>query len=484
MQQFVPIRREGSRAVEIDDVAAIDRPQEFLDLARRTGVDAHFAQPSFILDEEKAVIGGDWRVDSARPLRALVHASPEEVDAARNAFLASVNRLRDAADSPDERAMIESALNVPSAQDVHLVDGRLVLSNWGLTKSDIQSAADRAAWQAEILGISAPVQGPTEKFAAAGKTNWLRPALGVLALPLVLLVLLLLPGTLVSSGASKPLPEVAALKARTDAANQTFRGVLEQYRQQVAEFECRASAEPPSGNGKSTGPVNPQLSVRALREMAAKATVLVSARKAGTTEGSQGSGFFITPTEIITNAHVIEGADEIQIGNREINGFVAASLVAKRYDTDTGEDFALLRIAEPTSGDFLTVATEIAETDEVWAAGFAGHLVASQVRAMRQSQQNTPPVMGLTNGIVVAVVTPGQPSGFISHTASTARGNSGGPLLNRCGEVVGVNTRVSVDEEVADSIGLSLFTETMMAFLTASGIDLTPSQRPCGAEAP
>ncbi len=53
------------------------------------------------------------------------------------------------------------------------------------------------------------------------------------------------------------------------------------------------------------------------------------------------------------------------------------------------------------------------------------------------------PELAVTDGLISAVQN--LPSGLVvmPHTAAISRGNSGGPLVDRCGRVVGVNTFAS-----------------------------------------
>src|ERR687893_885010 len=142
-----------------------------------------------------------------------------------------------------------------------------------------------------------------------------------------------------------------------------------------------------------------------------------------------GSGFVVDADgTIITNAHVVEGASEVQVGFEEGGDLVDAEV--KGVDDDT--DLAVLKI-DP-QGQELTVlplgdSSEAEVGDPVVAIGNPFGL------------QRT-----VTTGIVSALQRQiDAPSGFdisnvIQTDASINPGNSGGPLLDSQGRVIGINT--------------------------------------------
>ena len=141
---------------------------------------------------------------------------------------------------------------------------------------------------------------------------------------------------------------------------------------------------------------------------------------------SLGSGFIIDREgHIVTNNHVIEGADEIKV--RLSN--------EKEYDAeivgrDPNTDLALIKI----KGAADLVPLKMGDSDQI--------TVGSWVVAMGSpfGLEQT-----VTAGIVSAkgrVIGNGPYDDFIQTDASINPGNSGGPLLNMNGEVVGINTAI------------------------------------------
>ncbi len=148
--------------------------------------------------------------------------------------------------------------------------------------------------------------------------------------------------------------------------------------------------------------------------------------------GSIGTGVITTADgEILTNAHVVEGATEIRVRLAGESEPRAASLLA----ADRGNDLALLRI----EGDGFTPATFAAPSsteigDEVVAIGFALDL------------DGEPSVtLGIVSALDRTITVPGDGAldGLIQTDAAISSGNSGGPLVNANGEVVGINTAVA-----------------------------------------
>lgn len=147
-----------------------------------------------------------------------------------------------------------------------------------------------------------------------------------------------------------------------------------------------------------------------------------------------GTGFVIDPSGfIVTNEHVIRNADRIRVrltDGRERKATVQGS--------DPATDIALLKI----EADNLTILA-LGDSDELQ--------VGDPVIAIGNPLEYEHSV---TAGIVSALgrkVYGDQPfENFIQTDAAINRGNSGGPLLNKSGEVVGVNTVIR-----ADSRGIS-----------------------------
>jgi serine protease Do len=153
-------------------------------------------------------------------------------------------------------------------------------------------------------------------------------------------------------------------------------------------------------------------------------------------EGSLGSGFLVTPDGIvITNNHVIENADEINVVFNS-----GRTLKAELVGTDPETDVAVLKV---TSDDPLP-HVDFADSDKAevgdWVMaignpfGFGGSVSAGIISARNRDIQS------------------GRYDDFIQTDAAINRGNSGGPLFNLNGEVIGVNT--AIISPTGGSVGL------------------------------
>ncbi len=155
---------------------------------------------------------------------------------------------------------------------------------------------------------------------------------------------------------------------------------------------------------------------------------------------SLGSGFIIDPSGlIVTNNHVIDGADEITVTLSD-NTTLKAELVGK----DDREDVALLRVKP----DKPLVAVSFGDSDTA--------RVGDWVLAI-----GNPFGLGgtVTAGIVSARgrdIRSGPYDDFIQTDAAINRGNSGGPLFNMNGEVIGINTAIYSPSGGSIGIGFSI----------------------------
>lgn len=161
-----------------------------------------------------------------------------------------------------------------------------------------------------------------------------------------------------------------------------------------------------------------------------------------------GSGFFISPSQIVTNGHVITDEknrpDAIYVVNKHI-GIQEVQVDTLRYDKDFSEDFAVLSIGA-NIGDALQLAKITDPVTEklrkVYAAGFPSDVIESDEKFLRlmESDQFSVPDLVITDGTISSHQNVfGAVSAFV-HTAQISKGNSGGPLVNECGHVMGVNT--------------------------------------------
>jgi S1-C subfamily serine protease len=92
--------------------------------------------------------------------------------------------------------------------------------------------------------------------------------------------------------------------------------------------------------------------------------------------------------------------------------------------------------------------------------------------------------MVLTQGIVT--VFQDSPSGnkLVLHSADISPGNSGGPLADTCGRVVGVNTFIKTSTEQQMRLNFALKSDSLLSFLKANGVTLQPEDTSCSPQMP
>ena len=144
-----------------------------------------------------------------------------------------------------------------------------------------------------------------------------------------------------------------------------------------------------------------------------------------------GSGFIISADGyIVTNNHVVEGADKVTV---KLNDDESAGLAAKVVGTDAETDLALLKVESPTPLPVLKFGNSDAMEVGAWVMAIGNPFGLS----------NT-----VTAGILSAKgrdIHAGPFDNFLQTDASINPGNSGGPLINMEGEVIGINTAISAN---------------------------------------
>jgi 2-alkenal reductase len=159
---------------------------------------------------------------------------------------------------------------------------------------------------------------------------------------------------------------------------------------------------------------------------------------------SSGSGFvWDLDGHIVTNNHVVEGADEVQVTFSD--GTVAVAEVVGR---DVDSDLAVLRI-DPMG--YYLVPVRLGRMENVT----VGMRVAAIGNPFRLEGT-------LTSGIVSAIgrSIPARANFSIPDSIQTDAainpGNSGGPLLNEQGEVIGVNAQIRSEAGTNSGVGFAI----------------------------
>lgn len=147
---------------------------------------------------------------------------------------------------------------------------------------------------------------------------------------------------------------------------------------------------------------------------------------------SYGTGFMINDQGyVVTNNHVVHGAEALVVHISGSTAFKVADLIHKWPDVD----LALLRVQGLPAATLRLAKNSPPKGAPVFALGFPG--IAEKNKGFAAEAT-------LTTGIVGRVFTGMMTSkviGIVQHSAQVNPGNSGGPLFDDCGRVVGVNTQ-------------------------------------------
>ena len=154
---------------------------------------------------------------------------------------------------------------------------------------------------------------------------------------------------------------------------------------------------------------------------------------------SLGSGFVISEDGfVVTNNHVIEGADEILV-----EFFEGFELEAEVVGTDPNTDIALLKVEPEEALQFVSFGDS--DTARV------GEWVMAMGNPLGQGFSVSAGIVSARNRALS-----GTYDDYIQTDAAINRGNSGGPLFNMDGEVIGVNTAILSPDGGSIGIGFAM----------------------------
>lgn len=505
---------------------------------------ALFAEPVVTWGNGRNAGSVSWYAEAAGdpvPLSALPPARRATVEARLQQDLAALAPLM--ADP-----LLRGALVLAGPDSILALDDRPLLAGWGLAPAGaLRDASSRAAHLRATYGAAlppallaegppapeppratpppprpaamAPPPPPAAPVVAAAAARPVASAWNWWLLPVGVLVALVFLGLgfwlgwqLISEriGAQRlvaPVADTARIDAqiiRQRETNDALRREIDQARAALAGDVCRPgdfglspltppqitpvqpSALPPPAPGQ-------QAFQGTLIELLDQATVLVLGPLANGQGVGTGTGFVVAPGVVVTNAHVVANIDpaRVYVVNRRLGRPVNVQVAAQTPDPQPGRaDFALLRLpAEATALSPLGLTRVSGRLDPVIAAGFPQAIMQTDAnfRALLDGNTQAIPELAVTDGLVSAIQP--LPSGLtvMPHTAAISRGNSGGPLVDRCGRVVGVNTFGFFNAEQGERVSYAQKTDSLMAFLQANGVavaEVTGACQPAPVAAP
>ncbi|MCA9265871.1 MAG: trypsin-like peptidase domain-containing protein, partial [Planctomycetales bacterium] len=166
---------------------------------------------------------------------------------------------------------------------------------------------------------------------------------------------------------------------------------------------------------------------------------------------ASGTGFVVQKGGyLLTNHHVIEGAGRVVVRMPSSDELLAAELVAR----DEERDMALLHVSDPrlaASPAVMLSLTDVGRGADVATLGFPlGEAVGRGLKFTKGA------VSGLPDGT---------PNRMYLLDVRVNPGNSGGPLCDKRGAVIGMVTAKSYSDESVDSYGMALPAATLVSFL-------------------
>jgi putative serine protease PepD len=171
---------------------------------------------------------------------------------------------------------------------------------------------------------------------------------------------------------------------------------------------------------------------------------------------AEGSGFVVdVKGDIVTNAHVVDGASTIKVTFSD-----GTKANASVVGTDTATDLAVVRVSGVSASKLHPLT--LADSDDV-AVG-DGVLAIGSPYGLSET---------LTTGIVSALDrTITSPSGAtiggaIQTDAAINHGNSGGPLIDTDGKVIGVNAQIESDSDGNTGVGFAIPSDTVRTVAAA-----------------
>ena len=201
-----------------------------------------------------------------------------------------------------------------------------------------------------------------------------------------------------------------------------------------------------------------------------------------------GSGFVVSQDGyIVTNWHVVAGAKYVSVlmpgdaepksGSRDdiVNLFMKGRQ-AKVVYVSSARDLAVIKTDKLSVPPLVITDAPLAKNMRVYAIGYPG--AAEDIfKAPTADPTLTNGVIGRTYTAPLTFGSEDESIPVIQHNASINKGNSGGPLVDNCGRVIGVNTWGNSDKLVHDASGDVQLEVSAGVFYASNALNLIPFLR-------
>lgn len=204
----------------------------------------------------------------------------------------------------------------------------------------------------------------------------------------------------------------------------------------------------------------------------------------------EGSGFVIGDKYIVTNYHVVADAEQVKVLSRygRFMEMDATGFVVKAPD----KDIVVLQLAEPSGLTPVVLGTRagVHKLQPVLAAGFPG---AADLGGSIDNLMEVSFTQGIISGFIQE-----NGEGMYQISAAVNPGNSGGPLFDQCGRVIGINSLKSLVNAVVvgpdgqpttqrvplgENIAWAIQSDELIDLLQQKKIPYQSESTPCGGAA-
>ncbi|CAN5287988.1 hypothetical protein BH09PSE3_BH09PSE3_21950 [soil metagenome] len=203
--------------------------------------------------------------------------------------------------------------------------------------------------------------------------------------------------------------------------------------------------------------------------------VVVSGGEEGSDVG-MGSGVAISPNRILTNAHVVESAVSgdgfVGIVPSEGTRRYEGKIVAYRADID----LAVIDIGNGRIPPATLYSGMMPDGASVAALGYPYGVDRALAGSMDTVVTPQSPVKSLGH---VAGRRSNAQFDTVLHDAAIGRGNSGGPLVDACGRVVGINSFLSLSEGIDSTFAFAISVREILPFLQKAKVEAAMVATPC-----
>lgn len=300
-------------------------------------------------------------------------------------------------------------------------------------------------------------------------------------------------------------PVTSDLLALQNEVNRSLEEQVARLRKAVAGDVCAVDAPTPLLPFPAQSPLLPAQGdpapapgappVPTLAGRLEETTVLVLSPQA---EGlSMGTGFLVAPGLILSNSHVVGTpvpGSPIYVTGKSLGGLQKAQLLnatalAPSRERLNTPDFALLKLTTEMPKNLLplTLTTVAEKLNPVVAAGFPGFELQVDPKfaaLLDKNELSAIPELVVSSGEISVLRNEGDAPALIAHTAIVSQGNSGGPLVDRCGRVIGVNTLIRLDDESRRQGNYALGGKALIAWLRQHQVPVQVAENPCTPPSP